>query len=329
MSNDQMDRLESKLNIIMRDQSRILELLNKLLPSDSDDPHLSGYLAHTVTEVEHYVSGSGNPTWKAFTTDGEIIYLRQAHKRMLSESALWDELNRMSIGDRWKITIELGTIPDGDFLKPIYVGAWRYDESSLYQPFTVNTGVSDDDAFGYLRDIIKSGDFVVLDTETADLHGHVVQVAIIDSNEKTLLNRLVKPPEPISSGAASIHGITNEMVANAVVFSDVTVADAIYEILSKYQVVGWNIGYDIRCLKLSSDHYGVKQLSSLLMKKPQIDLMTAYSTHVAKEWSDYHQDYRFQKLISAAAHYGISTNGAHNALADCQMTLAVMKAMVG
>jgi DNA polymerase-3 subunit epsilon len=45
------------------------------------------------------------------------------------------------------------------------------------------------------------------------------------------------------------------------------------------------------------------------------------------DWNSYHGSYTYQKLTNAARRFGVTTEGAHSALADCLMTLAVIKAM--
>ena len=41
----------------------------------------------------------------------------------------------------------------------------------------------------------------------------------------------------------------------------------------------------------------------------------------------YFGTYKWQKLTTAAEHYGIDTTGAHDALDDCIMTMKVLRCM--
>lgn len=70
-----------------------------------------------VSEVERYISGSGNITWKAFTDDGRVVYLRQQDKEMFRESGLLARLEAMDDYSVEPIDLELDVIRDGDFLK--------------------------------------------------------------------------------------------------------------------------------------------------------------------------------------------------------------------
>lgn len=74
---------------------------------------------HHIVSVQHYISNSGNPTWKAWTADADIIYLRQAYKHMLIEARLWETLNLMDVDDVWEANITVYTVRDGDFLKVV------------------------------------------------------------------------------------------------------------------------------------------------------------------------------------------------------------------
>ncbi|MGH1280407.1 3'-5' exonuclease [Bacillus basilensis] len=59
--------------------------------------------------------------------------------------------------------------------------------------------------------------FVILDTETTGLtqRDQIIEICVNDLTGKILLNPLVKPTINIPAEAASIHGITNEMVDDA------------------------------------------------------------------------------------------------------------------
>ncbi|WP_197697277.1 exonuclease domain-containing protein [Streptomyces sp. 3214.6] len=65
------------------------------------------------------------------------------------------------------------------------------------------------------RELLQPDAAVILDTETTDLPGQTVEIAVIDAaTGKKLMDTLVKPTEPISDGARWVHGITDEMVAD-------------------------------------------------------------------------------------------------------------------
>lgn len=285
---------------------------------------------HTLIQVEHYLSNSGNPTWRGRTDQGKTIYFRQSHRELLTTYKLWEQLNQMTLGDTWVAEITCYTVPDGDFNKPI-----RFDEGGRVfnpllngdtQPLPAASDLADVSLVqgnNELIEVVKSGNFLVLDTETAALHGEVVQIAVIDSAGSVLLDTLIKPQSLITDEAAQVHGISNDMVKAAPTYADL--AGQLSRLLLGQRVLAWNASYDAGCLDLSAKRAGFPKISNL---STWIDAMNPFS-QIFGEWSEYHQSYRWQKLTTAAAFYKISTAGAHSALADARMTLQVVKKMAG
>jgi DNA polymerase III subunit epsilon len=180
-------------------------------------------------------------------------------------------------------------------------------------------------------DVIKRGEFVVLDTETTGLHdGEICQIAIINSNAEIKLNTLVKTMHPIPPDASRIHGITDERVAGAPTWPEVApqVAEIIQTANAGYpaDVIIYNASYDLMMMQFSSLLYGVNHPWVKMSK--YWCAMEAFA-RVYGAWSDYHQSYTWQRLSTAAAYYGLDNSGAHDALADCQMTLGVCRGMAG
>jgi len=175
-----------------------------------------------------------------------------------------------------------------------------------------------------ILEIIESKDFVILDTETTGLYydDEIVSIAIINSAGETLLNTLVKPMRPIPSEAIAIHGITNEVVANAPRLP----VEQIQELLNGRNVIVYNAGYDNSMLYRSVRARGldVIQWSQLATWYCAMETFA----EIYGDWNDYHQSYRWQKLSTACSYYNIPIVGAHGALADCQMTLKVCEAML-
>lgn len=175
----------------------------------------------------------------------------------------------------------------------------------------------------HFREMIRRENFVVLDTETTGIRGEICQIAIINSSGDVLLDTLVKPSDSIPSDATRIHGISNADVADAPTWADIT--DRVEELLTGQHVVVYNAKFDRGRMHQSAENAGL----------PKVDWKTFSTWWCAMElfaeeygdWNDYHGSYRWQKLSTAATHYGIPVVDAHTALADCQMTLQVVKAM--
>ncbi|MGW7346776.1 3'-5' exonuclease [Streptomyces sp. NPDC054854] len=66
------------------------------------------------------------------------------------------------------------------------------------------------------RMLLEPDAAVIVDTETTDLYGQTIELAVINAaTGKVLQDTLVKPTEPISAGARYVHGISDEDVAGA------------------------------------------------------------------------------------------------------------------
>ena len=63
-------------------------------------------------------------------------------------------------------------------------------------------------------ELLDRPDVLILDSETTRL-GEIVEIAIIDTTGEAGLDRLVLPVGRISAGAASVHGITRDMLRAA------------------------------------------------------------------------------------------------------------------
>lgn len=147
---------------------------------------------------------------------------------------------------------------------------------------------------------------VFVDTETTGLSpdDEVVEIAIVNEAGNVLLETLVKPVRCKSWQAAqSIHGISPAMVEGAPAYAEL--AEQIAACFRDQQVVIYNSGYD--------SMYLCNELESA---SDVLCCMTEYSQKYG-EWSDYWEDYQWEKLSDAAAHVGHIWSGeAHRALAD-------------
>ena len=172
-------------------------------------------------------------------------------------------------------------------------------------------------------EMVRRGDFVVLDTETTGLDGEVCQIAVVDYHGNALVNTLVKPSESIPPAATAVHGIRDEDVAGALGWPEVL--PMLMKVLRGRNVVVYNATYDRRMMHHSAERAGLPKVNWKAFSEWWC-AMEAFA-EIYGDWNDYHGNYRWQKLATAAHYYGISVEGAHNALTDCRITLAVVKAM--
>ena len=172
-------------------------------------------------------------------------------------------------------------------------------------------------------DIIKSGNFFVLDCEATgiDNGSEIVSIAVIAADGRPLLNTLVHPTRAIPKEATAIHGITNAMVRGALPFP----SELLQELVTGRNVIVYNAGYDVTMLYRSVEAANMPCVEWNKIATWHCAMETF--AEVYGEWNSYRQNYKWQKLATACSYYKIEVVDAHTALSDCMMTLEVCKAM--
>lgn len=169
------------------------------------------------------------------------------------------------------------------------------------------------------RLFLTERNFVVLDTETTGLDVYddrteIVEVAIADPDGETLLNTLVRPQYPIPAVAMGIHGISDEMVANAPTFLDVL--PSIVEATRDKIIIVYNADYDLPLLAALSMRCGMTRIFP-----GGYCLMKAYAEHRNGPRG------RWCSLTKACMQEGVDLRNAHRAMGDVQATLELLKIM--
>ncbi|WP_407219101.1 exonuclease domain-containing protein [Enterobacter hormaechei] len=175
-------------------------------------------------------------------------------------------------------------------------------------------------------------DYVVIDTETTGLgeDAEIIEIAIINMRGEVLLDTLVKPTQPIPPEVTEINHITNEMVANAPAWRDVF--QIVLMIISGHKWLAWNSGFDARMLDQTCLYTGIyaneqayyAALVTSRIHTSHIDAKAVYDQWYG-EFDEKRKAFKRQSLTTAAARHGVSVEGAHRALADCKMVLAVLQ----
>jgi DNA polymerase-3 subunit epsilon len=283
------------------------------------------YRVHMVTMVECFISNSGNVTWIAFDEDGEVIYLRNAHKELLSEAGLWEKLQAIPVGATADAQIEIHTTKDGDFRKPVQIG--EICSISVQKTAVQEQAEHELNAIQWADELVAAGNFVVLDTETTSLEGYPVQIAVVDAQGETLFDRLIKPPEgiEIDAGAEKVHGISMEMVKDAPEFD--AIVGELNRVIDGKTVVAYNADFDKGVIGRACLKYGLPKSAG---NGHEYDCaMLKFAEFVGEIGRK--GDYKWQTLESAARALGVTVLGdkAHNAVGDCRFTLEVVKALAG
>lgn len=91
--------------------------------------------------------------------------------------------------------------------------------------------------------ISNPAEWGVLDTETTHLQGEVIEIVIVDPVGHVLLESLVRPLGRMSAEARTLHGITDEQLADAPSFAELW--PRIYSVLSQVRyVITYNAPFD-------------------------------------------------------------------------------------
>jgi DNA polymerase-3 subunit epsilon len=174
-------------------------------------------------------------------------------------------------------------------------------------------------AITWARDVVSDPNAVYLDTETTgkSRFDRICDIAIIDQTGTVLFESLVNPGRPIPTEAAAIHGITDEIVADAPTWVDI--ADKVVDLLSDRTVVIYNCGYDEPIIQ---EHQ--KEARFFQIPANWMCAMLAYSDYdgTMNDWGKP----KWHKLDAAAAHFGIAPGG-HRARADAETTRLMVHAM--
>jgi len=177
------------------------------------------------------------------------------------------------------------------------------------------------DVITWARQVIDTGETLILDTETTglDAHDEVIQLGIVDMHGTVLLNILVRPTSPIAPEARAIHGITDEVLAQAPSFSHLH--ETIAVLLGNRSVLAYHADFDRRILAQTCAKYGLPPFEVAAWDC----VMERYASFWGERSRSGHD--KPQSLSTACMQQGIEVHGHHDAVQDCLLTLALIKAV--
>ncbi len=153
-------------------------------------------------------------------------------------------------------------------------------------------------------------DYTVVDIETNGLMSgicEIIEVSALKVGDEVIrdsFSTLIKPTEPISRFITDLTGITDEMVENAPDVNEVM--QNFYGFIGKDILIGHNVNFDVNFL-----YDSLWLHNGLVLDNPFVDTL-----RLARRALPYLPDH---KQTTVAKHYGISTEGAHRALRDCEI----------
>jgi DNA polymerase-3 subunit epsilon len=134
----------------------------------------------------------------------------------------------------------------------------------------------------------------------------------------------VNPGVAIPAGATAIHGITNEMVADAPLLeiATLTIVDRLSAIWSSGGViVGMNVSYDLTMVDSLCRRLSMPTLIERGVIGPVLDILI-----LDRHFDKWRKGSR--KLTDLCRHYGVTLGSAHSAIDDAEASLSVFKAML-
>ena len=162
---------------------------------------------------------------------------------------------------------------------------------------------------------------VFLDTETTglDAGAEILEIAVVDSSDKVLLNTLVKPLRPIPMDATRIHGISDEMVASAPRW--IALWGDLRSHFFDRSIAIYNAEFDLRMIDQTNKACGIARWAP---GKPVIDIMKIYADF-RQVWDSYRNSNRIYKLQDAGDYLQIPLPNSHHALDDTLLAKAVLQ----
>lgn len=160
-------------------------------------------------------------------------------------------------------------------------------------------------------------DYVVFDLETTGVspyNDEVIEISAVKARKGKVVeefSQLVNPKRTIPFAASRVNNITDDMVSDAPFFDEVL--RHFLEFVGEDVLVGHNIqSFDMKFIYRDCERYFHQ-----LITNDYVDTLIL-AKRCFPEW-------RHRRLGDLADYYGISTRGAHRALADCRMNQRVFE----
>lgn len=159
-----------------------------------------------------------------------------------------------------------------------------------------------------------------LDTETTGLENwdEVIEVGLVDSSGKVLLETLIKPQGSIPPDATRIHGISDREVRTAPTWRQIW--PQLERILEGRHLAIYNAEYDLRMMRQSHARYSMPWASPILQSHCIMQLYAQYRG----EWNPARRSYRWHSLDTAGKQCGIQLSNTHRAVDDTLLARAVL-----
>lgn len=156
-------------------------------------------------------------------------------------------------------------------------------------------------------------DYTVVDIETTGLSPRsceIIEISALKVRDNKIVDTfssLIKPTQYIASFITKLTGITDEMVASAPPVQDIL--PKFMEFAADDLILGHNVNFDINFIYDNWKKHHGKDFSNNF-----VDTMRLSRKHC---------NLKKHNLKFLAKHYGVSTEGHHRALVDCEITFKI------
>jgi DNA polymerase-3 subunit epsilon len=176
-------------------------------------------------------------------------------------------------------------------------------------------------------EIIREGNFVIWDSETTDLDGEFVEIAVIDQFGSVLFNQRIAPQEFISPGAMAVHGIQDVDLVECPTFADIYCD--LRQVLDGKRWLIYNAEFDEGVLYRETEYGEYRRFyRHYPIEAKKTNCIMRLFAQWYGDWHDYFNNYRWQKLEFAASVFDVQVDApAHSALGDVLRTLGVLHGM--
>jgi DNA polymerase-3 subunit epsilon len=149
-------------------------------------------------------------------------------------------------------------------------------------------------------------------------YDEVIEIGIIDDDGKVLIDTLVRPRGKIDPVAASVHGITQEMLNDKPTWDKIW--PDIETVLTGRKIGIYNKEFDVNIMKQSHTRSWMRWT---LPDNNFFDIMELYARFYG-DWDRERLTFRSQALELAGKQCGIPLANTHRAIDDCRLTRALL-----
>lgn len=179
-----------------------------------------------------------------------------------------------------------------------------------YDSYTCRFCDDEKEAVEWAKGVLSDENVIILDTETTDLNGEIIELAIIDVKGNLLFDERIQPEGKMSPDAEAAHGIALDELLDKPLFS--YFHPKLKQLIDGKRLITYNYSFDWGLLCASCNRYELEHF------EPRYDSACAMEWYAQYygQWSNRRNSYRWQPL-----------NGPHSASGDCKATLLRIREM--